>query len=86
MLNLAILFLTVFVLLTSLKHLIGILKAGNLETLLKHKEVEVVKLKEDLADPETEKSFAIALVIVSVIKLTMLVSSIYILTQILKFA
>lgn len=86
MLNLAILFLTVFVLLTTLKHLIKILKAGNLETLLKHKEVEIVKLKEDLDDPETEKSFAIALVIVSVIKLTMLVASIYILTQILKFA
>ena len=86
MLNLAILFLAVFVLLTSLKHLIKILKAGSLETLLKHKEVEIVKSKEGLADPETKKSFAITLFIVSVIKLTMLVASIYILTQILKFA
>lgn len=86
MLNLAILFLTVYVLLTSLKHLIKILKVGSLETMLKHREVEIVKLKEDLADPETKKSFAIALIIVSVIKLTMLVASIYILTQILKFA
>lgn len=86
MLNLAILFLTVFVLLTTLKQLIKILKTGSFETILKHKEIEIDKLKEDLADPETEKSFAIALVIVSVIKLTMLATSIYILTQILKFA
>ena len=86
MLNVAVLFLTVFVLLTTLKHLIKILKTGSFETILKQKEVEIAKLKEDLADPETKKSFAIALVIVSVIKLTMLVASIYILTQILKFA
>ena len=86
MLNVAVLFLTVFVLLTTLKHLIKILKTGSFETILKQKEVEIAKLKEDLADPETKKAFAIALVIVSVIKLTMLVTSIYILTQILKFA
>lgn len=86
MLNVAVLFLTVFVLLTSLKRLIKILKTGRPETMLKRREADIVKLKEDLADPENEKFFIIAWVVGSVITLTTLFSSIYILTQILKFA
>lgn len=86
MLNIAILFLTVFVLLTSLKRLIKILKTGRPETMLKYKESDIAKLKEDLADPENEKFFIISWVVGSVITLTTLFSSIYILTQILKFA
>lgn len=82
----AILCITIITLFVSVKRLGKLLRTGNPELLLKHKEEELRKTKESLNEPNAKSSFLFAWIIVFTFTTFLIVTSTYILTNILNFA